>query len=161
MFVVLRLISLILVVAALMLLGADAVTSLENGGKITVRSLDQVWALFDHGDANRAHWALEFTKWLTSAPIDARWNLTQGNLPLRASEATSPEYAEYIKNYPGADVMFANLKNATKPRPTVPAYPEVSQFIGDAIAQVMQGAAEPSDALADAARQGDQALSGS
>src|ERR1700712_3136969 len=47
MFVVLRLISLILVVSALMLLGADAVTSLENGGKIIVRSLDQVWGLFD------------------------------------------------------------------------------------------------------------------
>ena len=47
MFVVLRLISLILVVSALMLLGADAVSSLENGGKIIVRSLDQVWALFD------------------------------------------------------------------------------------------------------------------
>ena len=51
MLVVLRLISLILVVSALMLLGADAVTSLENGGKITVRSLDEVWALFDyHGN---------------------------------------------------------------------------------------------------------------
>ena len=47
MFVVLRLISLILVVSALMLLGADAVTSLENGGKVMVRSLDQVWGLFD------------------------------------------------------------------------------------------------------------------
>jgi hypothetical protein len=47
MFVILRLISLILVVAGLMLLGADIVTSLENGGKIMVRSLDQVWALFD------------------------------------------------------------------------------------------------------------------
>jgi hypothetical protein len=47
MFIILRLISLILVVAAIMLLGADIVTSLENGGKIVVRSLDQVWALFD------------------------------------------------------------------------------------------------------------------
>jgi hypothetical protein len=47
MFVVLRLISLILVVAAIMLLGADIVTSLENGGKIMVRSLEQVWALLD------------------------------------------------------------------------------------------------------------------
>jgi hypothetical protein len=49
MYVVFRLISLLLVVSALMLLGADAVTSLENGGKIVVRSLDQVWALFDKG----------------------------------------------------------------------------------------------------------------
>ena len=59
MFVILRLISLVLIVLALMLLGADAVTSLENGGKITVRSLDEVWALFNkpamqafHGWAN-------------------------------------------------------------------------------------------------------------
>jgi hypothetical protein len=46
MLVLLRLISLILVVAAIMLLGADLVTSLENN-KIMVRSLDQVWALAD------------------------------------------------------------------------------------------------------------------
>ena len=46
MFVLLRLISLILVVSAIMLLGADLVTSLENN-KILVRSLDQVWALAD------------------------------------------------------------------------------------------------------------------
>ena len=43
--VVLRFVSLILIVAALMLLGADMVTSLEKHGQITVRSLDQVWAL--------------------------------------------------------------------------------------------------------------------
>jgi multiple sugar transport system substrate-binding protein len=130
------------------------------GNHQTVSGPD-IWALFDHHDANRAHWSLEFTEWLTSAPIDARWNLVQGNLPLRASEAGTPEYAEYIKEYPGAEVMFANLQNATKPRPTVPAYPEVSQFVGNAISQVMQGAAEPADALAEAARQADQALLGS
>jgi hypothetical protein len=47
MFVILRLISLVLVVSGLMLLGADIVTSLENGGRIMVRSLDQVWAMFN------------------------------------------------------------------------------------------------------------------
>jgi hypothetical protein len=55
MFVVLRLISLILVVSALMLLGADAVSSLENGGKIVVRSLDQVLALFDKPGVEAFH----------------------------------------------------------------------------------------------------------
>ena len=44
--VLMRLIALILVVSALMLLGADAVTSLEKGGEITVRSVGTVWALF-------------------------------------------------------------------------------------------------------------------
>ncbi len=48
MFIVLRIISLILIVLALMLLGADCVTSLENGnGAITVRSLEAVWAIAD------------------------------------------------------------------------------------------------------------------
>jgi hypothetical protein len=55
MFVILRLISLILVVAALMLLGADVITSLENGGKITVRSLDMVWAALDRSGVAAFH----------------------------------------------------------------------------------------------------------
>ena len=41
--VFMRLVSLILIVIALMLLGADAITSLERGGELTVRSLDTVW----------------------------------------------------------------------------------------------------------------------
>ena len=49
MFVVMRLISLILVVVALMLMGGDVVTSLEKGGHISVRSLAEVWELFDKG----------------------------------------------------------------------------------------------------------------
>ena len=50
--VLMRLSSLILIVAALMLLGADAVTSLEKGGEITVRSAGTVWALFDANSLN-------------------------------------------------------------------------------------------------------------
>ena len=47
--VTMRLIALFLIVCALLLLGADAVTSLERGGEITVRSLDAVWSLLDKG----------------------------------------------------------------------------------------------------------------
>lgn len=45
--VAMRLVSLVLIVAALMLLGADAVTSLEKGGEVTVRSLGLIWSLFN------------------------------------------------------------------------------------------------------------------
>lgn len=55
MLVLLRLISLILVVSAIMLLGADIVTSLENGGKVMVRSLDQVVALFSPAGVTAFH----------------------------------------------------------------------------------------------------------
>lgn len=47
--VLMRLVSLVLIVIALMLLGADAVTSLEKGGEVTVRSLDTVWAILNPG----------------------------------------------------------------------------------------------------------------
>jgi hypothetical protein len=43
--VFMRLISLILIVAALLFLGADAVSSLERGGELTVRSLDMIWGM--------------------------------------------------------------------------------------------------------------------
>lgn len=49
MYAFMRLFSLFLVVIALMLLGADAVTSLEHQGQITVRSFDAIWALFNPG----------------------------------------------------------------------------------------------------------------
>ncbi len=49
--VLFRLISLILIVIALMLLGADVVTSLEHN-QVTVRSVEQVWALFDMQSVN-------------------------------------------------------------------------------------------------------------
>jgi hypothetical protein len=53
----LRLISLVLIVIALMLLGADVLTSLEHGGVITVRSIDQVWKMIDNsGDASFKAW---------------------------------------------------------------------------------------------------------
>ena len=52
--VVMRLISLILIVTALMLLGADAVTSLERGGDLTVRSLGTIWGLFNPASLNAA-----------------------------------------------------------------------------------------------------------
>lgn len=47
--VFMRIVSLILVVIALMLMGADLVTSLERGGHIAVRSIATVWDLFDQG----------------------------------------------------------------------------------------------------------------
>lgn len=130
-----------------------------NGSSQTVSGPD-IWALFDHQDANRAHWSYEFTKWLTSKEVDVKWNLALGNLPLRQSEADTPEFRAYVKQYPGAEVMFANLKNATKPRPTVTGYPELSRYVGTAISKALQGAEQPAAALDGAAKQADQALAG-
>ena len=53
-----RLLSLILIVLGLMLLGADVIASLEKGGEITVRSLDQIWMMINPSSD------LAFRSWL-------------------------------------------------------------------------------------------------
>jgi hypothetical protein len=53
-----RLISLILIVAALLFLGADAVSSLERGGELVVRNLDAVWGMI-HPDS-----LIDFKSWV-------------------------------------------------------------------------------------------------
>ena len=130
-----------------------------NGDHQTVSGPD-VWVLLDHGDANRAYWSFELAKWLTSKEVDVRWNLAQGNLPLRTSEAETPEFAQYVKDYPGADVLFANLANAKQPRPTVVGYVEMSRYFGEAISAILQDAAETQAALDEAATKSEPALSG-
>ncbi len=62
MLVALRFVSLILIALALMLLGADVVTSLDKGGEITVRSIEQVWALFSKGGVEA------FQAWMGHVP---------------------------------------------------------------------------------------------
>lgn len=130
-----------------------------NGDHQTVSGPD-LWALLDNHDANRAYWSYELIKWLTSAEGDSQWNLAQGNLPLRTSETSLPAYQEYVKKFPGVDKLVANLANAKQARPTVSGYVEMSRHVGEAIAQALQGAATPKDALDQAAAKSVQALAG-
>jgi multiple sugar transport system substrate-binding protein len=130
-----------------------------NGDHQTVSGPD-VWVAFDHSDAARAKATEDFLLWLTSAPVDERWNLAYGNLPLRSSEEGSPAFQKWVTDYaPGAQVFFDNLKNAKTPRPTVEGYTELSQYVGQAVAKVLQGQASSKDALDEAASKSSDALS--
>lgn len=128
-----------------------------DGDHQTVSGPD-IWALFDHRDKNREYWAYEFTKWLTSAEVDERWNVEIGNLPLRSSEIDSDAFAAQVAEYPGIDIMAANGENAVHARPTVPGYVGLSEAIGNAISQVMQGQGDPEEALKQAALDATEAL---
>ena len=129
----------------------------NNGNHQTISGPD-LWVLFDHGDKQRAAAAYDFINWLTSPAQDVRWNVTYGNLPLRASAADTPEFKKYLETYPGGDVMFANLENATTPRPTVVGYSKLSEQVGKAIGRVLLGAEDPQQALSDAAEASRPAL---
>jgi len=128
-----------------------------DGNHETVSGPD-VWALFDHQDVNRAYWSYEFVEWLTSSEQDLRFNVAYGNLPLRSSEADTPEFAAKAAELPGLEVMQANAENAVHARPTVSGYVDVSSAVGDAVSRVLQGQGEPRDALEAAADQADEAL---
>ncbi|HET6825604.1 MAG TPA: extracellular solute-binding protein [Amnibacterium sp.] len=129
-----------------------------NGNHTTVSGPD-IWALFDHKDANRSYWSYQLVKWLTDPAQDARYNLALGNLPMRpAAEQNLPEYKAFLKQYPGVDVMIANFANVKYARPTSSGYPGLSTAIGKAIAGVLQGQGDAASALKQAAPAADSAL---
>ena len=64
-----------------------------DGNHTTVSGPD-IWAAFDHKDANRAYWTTELLKWLTSAEIDEQFNIALGNLPLRPTRGGQPGVQE-------------------------------------------------------------------
>lgn len=129
-----------------------------NGDHTTISGPD-IWALFDHKDANRSYWSYELIKWLTDPQQDARYNVTLGNLPMRAeSEKDTPEVAALLTDFPGVNVMIDNFANIKEVRPTVQAYPALSSAVAQAIGEVLQGKASSSDALKKAAAAADAAL---
>ncbi|BDZ42273.1 ABC transporter substrate-binding protein [Paraoerskovia sediminicola] len=128
-----------------------------DGDHQTVSGPD-IWTLFDHKDANRSYWAFEFAEWLTAAEQDLKWNVAYGNLPLRSSEIDTPEFKEQVEALPGLDIMAANGENAKKARPTVSGYVNLSEAIGGAISEVLQGQGDPQTALTDAADKADEDL---
>jgi len=131
-----------------------------DGNHETVSGPD-LWVLLNHNDPNRAGASRDFIRWLTSKEIDPKWNLANGNLPLRTSEKGTTEFAAYVDEYaPGAQKFFDNLANAKQPRPTVSGYVEMSRYVGEAISKVLQGAAGTKEALDEAARKSRAALEG-
>jgi multiple sugar transport system substrate-binding protein len=129
-----------------------------NGDHQTVMGAD-LWILFDHKDANRAYWAYEFTKWLTSAEQDQRWNLARGNLPLRSSERQGAAFTEAEGNVPGYAVFAQNLDNAKKPRPTVEGYVGLSKAFGETVSKILQAQLETKPGLDAAKAKADKSLS--
>jgi multiple sugar transport system substrate-binding protein len=121
-----------------------------DGDHQTISGPD-LWVLLDHDDEQRAAAAYDFIRWLTAPEQDVRWNVEYGNLPLRDSARETPEFQAFVEKYPGGDVFFDNLQNAVTPRPTVVGYTAMSREVGIAISKVLLGAAQPQEALDEAA----------
>jgi multiple sugar transport system substrate-binding protein len=86
------------------------------------------------------------------------WALKTGNLPIRQSQTTMPEYEQYLAKYPYAATFVANLDNVTKARPNIPAYPKISIALGQAVQGVLLGKVQPQQALDQSSQQIDAIL---
>jgi multiple sugar transport system substrate-binding protein len=127
-----------------------------NGNHETVSGPDN-WVVFKH-DERRVKAAATFLAWLTAADQQIEWMKDTGSLPIRESIAKLPGYQDYLKKYPGIEVISANLANAKRVRPPTTRYPRVSAFVAEAIAQALLGKADAKTALDEAAAKADAAL---
>jgi multiple sugar transport system substrate-binding protein len=130
-------------------------------GDVTHASISgpDMWTVLDRGP-NHVKNSFEFLKWFTSPKVHMQYALATGVLPIRESETKLPEYRQYQKRYPAAQVFVDNLNNVTKSRPPIPEYPEISKALGQAVQAILLGKEEPKAALDAAAQQADTALAG-
>jgi multiple sugar transport system substrate-binding protein len=116
-----------------------------NGNHETISGPD-LYMLFDHSAARSAA-AVNFVTWLTSAKVHLQFAIATGDLPLRKSETTLPDYATFLKKYPAEQVFVDNLNNVKHVRPNIASYAEVSSAVGQMVQSVLLGRAQPAAAL--------------
>ena len=138
--------------------GVVQMPSFDPGGShITIAGPDN-WVIFDNGpDRVNASW--DFLKFLASPDNVLKDSLATGHLPTRTSVEQLPGFSQFDKNFPGTGSFAQNLTNVTKARPQVTQYPQVSQFLGQALISVLLGQKTPQEALDQAAQQSDAVLS--
>lgn len=128
-----------------------------SGGHQTISGPDN-WVIFNNGSAQVSA-AEKFLLWLT-APAQARaFSLATGDLPIRASVASSTGFsASMDKALPEVSTFTGNLNNVRQARPQIPTYPQISQVLGTMIVSVLLGKSQPGAALAQAAAKVNQIL---
>jgi multiple sugar transport system substrate-binding protein len=128
------------------------------GGEPLTISAPDTWTIFDNGDA-RSKAAVEFVHWLNSPEQDAKWVTKAGSLPIRKGTTEKPEWAAYQKDVPGLSVFLAALDGA-RVKPANPAYPKVSEAVGQSLVAVLLKRSDPSDALQQAVQTSEAVLAG-
>jgi multiple sugar transport system substrate-binding protein len=118
------------------------------GDEHTTIAGPDTWAIFDNGD-ERAAAAIEFMDWFSEPEQQLRWISEAGSLPLTTDVEDAEGFARYEKSLPGLDKFIENTELA-RTRATIPEYPQISQAMGKAVASVLYGEADPSEALSQA-----------
>ncbi|WP_327287863.1 ABC transporter substrate-binding protein [Streptomyces sp. NBC_01198] len=126
-----------------------------SGKPLTISGPD-TWTVFDNGGA-RAKAARAFVSWLTQPAQDVRWDIEAGSLPLSRSTEKLPAWRAQETGIEGMPVFTRALETA-RVRPAHPAYPAISESLGQAIVSVLLGRSTPAQALRRCADEADAAL---
>ncbi|MGW6276503.1 ABC transporter substrate-binding protein [Kribbella sp. NPDC055071] len=126
-----------------------------SGKPLTISGPD-TWTVFDNGKA-KVKAATEFVTWLAEPAQDIQWDMKGGSLPITKATAELPQWKKHSSQTNGLDVFVTALETA-KVRPTIPAYPQISQHLGEAIVAVLLGKLSPDDAIKQAVEQSNQVL---
>jgi multiple sugar transport system substrate-binding protein len=139
--------------------GVQVMPSFDAGGGHDTIAGPDAWVLIDNGP-DRVDAAWTFLSWLTAKKQVLADSLATGHLPTRASVEAMPDFSGFAKSFPGIDVFATNLENVKKARPVTTTYPQVSQFLGNAVTSVLLGKATSQAALDDAATQANGVIAG-
>jgi multiple sugar transport system substrate-binding protein len=134
----------------------DQVLPGYTGDHQTVSGPDN-WVILDHG-TDRVNASIEFLQWLTAPEQELKWMMATASLPIRPSIMDLPGYQDFLDKYPGIEAMANNLTNAKNAMPTLTQWPRMVDSLGQAIASVLLGQAQPQEALDQAAQEADALL---
>ncbi|MEW2218091.1 extracellular solute-binding protein [Streptomyces sp. NPDC006990] len=126
-----------------------------SGRPVTISGPD-TWTVFDNGAA-RVRAARTFVDWLMRPAQDVRWGADAGSLPLSRHARALPRWQREARRTEGLATFTEALEGA-RVRPTHPAYPQVSQALGQALVSVLLGRSSPAAAMRACADEADAAL---
>jgi multiple sugar transport system substrate-binding protein len=126
-----------------------------SGKPVTISGPD-TWTVFDNGKA-KVKAATEFVNWMIQPEQDIQWDIEGGSLPISKTTAALPQWKKHATETTGLQV-FVDALDTAKVRPTITAYPQISQHLGEAIVAVLLGKKSPADALKDCVDKSNAAL---